>query len=125
MKAIKPSAIEKFVEAINDSPELTRECTKVLEGSRDPKNFVKLGAKHGYKFTQAQARSYFRDIAGVASARAVSQQQLKAVVGAKVESFVAPRDDRLANVVSMLRSMSFKKPPTWTVFTFPTSDKRR
>lgn len=120
----KPSTVEKFIEEINASPELTRECTKALDGSKDAKKFVKLGAKHGFKFTQTEARSYFRNIAQAPSALALSEKKLKAVVGAKVDAELPSRGEQIKNVLTMLRGMNFKKPPTWTVFSFSPSPKR-
>src|SRR5215475_15750676 len=112
---VKRSAIAKFVEAVNASPELTRECEKALDGSKDAKKFVALGRKHGFKFTQSQARAYFRDVSQAPSGRALSKARLKAEVGAKVEDFPAPgRGQQLKNAISMLRGMSFKRPPEWT-----------
>lgn len=121
---VKPSAVQQFIEAINASPTLARECEKALDGSTDAKSFVALGAKHGYKFTQTQAKSYFRDIAEAPSAQELSEQQLKAVVGAKVDAEQPPRGEQLKNALSMLRGMNFSQPPTWTVFAFAPSRKR-
>ena len=115
---LKPSSIEQFIEAINGSAKLKRECQAALDGSRGPTAFVLLGAKHGYKFSQAQTRAYFRNILQTPASKAVSERQLSAIVGAKVDAELPQRDSQLQNAVVMLRGMSFKKTPTWTGFGF-------
>ena len=122
---LKPSPIEQFIEAINGSAKLKRECQGVLDGSRGPKAFVQLGAKHGYKFSQVQTRAYFRSILQAPSAKAVSERQVGAIVGAKDAAELGQRDPQLLNAVLMLRGMSFKKTPSWTGFGFVRSVKAR
>lgn len=120
----KASAVEQFIEAINESPQLAREARAALDGSKGPRAFVELGAEHGYKFTQAQAQAYFRDIAEAPPSDLLSEIELRKVLGAKVDQEPAPRDRQLKSALTMLREMNFERPPRWTVFAFKPAGTR-
>jgi hypothetical protein len=101
--------VESFIKAVNQDPKLLKECQAALDGSKNAKRFVALAAKHGFKFSESAANSYFRK--NLLSAPSSKQYP----VGAKV---MKEPDLTLLETVRMLHRMSFKKAPRWTGFAF-------
>src|SRR5215472_13089890 len=97
--------VESFIKAVNQNPKLLKECQAALDGSKNAKRFVALAAKHGFKFSESAANSYFRK--NLLSAPS-STAQVQYPVGAKVMKEPEPS---LLETVRMLHRMSFKKAP--------------
>src|SRR6516225_4009106 len=102
--------VESFIKAVNQDPKLLKECQAALDGSKIAKRFVALAAKHGFKFSESAANSYFRK--NLLSAPSSTAQY---PVGAKV---IKEPESALLETVRMLHRMSFKKAPRWTGFAF-------
>jgi len=108
--------VESFIKAVNQDPKLLKECQAALDGSKNAKRFVALAAKHGFKFSESAANSYFRkNLLSAPSSTALSAKQVQYPVGAKV---MKEPESALLETVRMLHRMSFKKAPRWTGYGF-------
>jgi len=118
--ATHQSPIDKFIASVNASPDLHKQVQKALEGSTSPKTFVELGAKHGYTFTEAEAKSYFEDLFNAPSSRSATGGTGAHFAGSKdVPNPNDGRQERLKQAVILLRPTAFKgTTPHWTGFDF-------
>ena len=73
--------VARFVEAVNRSPELQRQCRDVLVGSEDPGGFTLLGRANGFDFSEEDVRSYFGIVLGQPEPRELADDDLARVSG--------------------------------------------
>lgn len=124
---MQESAISRFIQAVNQSPDLRENVRQVLEGSEDPSGFVALGRKNGYEFSEADARSYFKEALAPPKERGeLGEKDLESVSGGKPPASPAAGakppasnlNPQLGQVINLFRGLNFTSPPTWTGFGF-------
>jgi predicted ribosomally synthesized peptide with nif11-like leader len=74
-------AVAKFVDAINGSAELQKECRQALEGSTDPAPFVAFAHRNGFDVTAEEVWTCFHNAPSSVEAAELSDEELAMVSG--------------------------------------------
>jgi predicted ribosomally synthesized peptide with nif11-like leader len=111
--------VREFIEAVNNSPELTKKVRTALDGSSDPGPFVALAKTAGFEFTADEAREHFQKLFSISRKPAeLSDEELERVAGGKGGGTLIPDVEplNLQAAVNMMKSMNLNKTPNWTGF---------
>lgn len=109
-------AVSKFIVAINQSQELIKQCREAVAGSKDAGAFARLGAANGFRFTAADAESYFQELLGAekpGKLTELDESSLAKAAGGKSEQFMPGRGG-LGDSVKLFRNLG--SAPSWSFF---------
>ncbi len=74
-------ALWEFIRSIKGSQDLQAQCAGFLDASRTVADFVALGRRCGFHFTDAEALAYFREAVVTSDGRELGEEELNGVAG--------------------------------------------